>query len=204
MDVHTTDKPAEDMKYYLERGLEIASSVWSLSKKRNGVAWVPGDLIGPDGSDPATKAKSLSLISPTECGKPTDERRSITSAGHIPGRSRPNDVCVGWGEWDNYNAWQLHGRHLDKEYIPDPDPQPWRVDRVPPVTFEFEDGTKETVESRLNETYQDSRGGDPWTVREAIDDTARKRNQKTRQGETTSSKTKGAGPSFGGTHGRQD
>lgn len=167
----------------------------------NGSVWVPGDLIGRNGSDPATKAQSPSLIDWKQHDKLTDERRSATSIGHIQVRSRPAGVCVGWGEWDDFLVWQSYGRHVDKNIVPDPDPQPREVDPMPLVTFVSETGKKHTIEPTLDQRRLPQRQ-DPLTLRESMDKEAKKRNQIARR--SPASTTKHAQPSWGGTHGRHD
>lgn len=102
VDVLATDKPAADNEYYLKHGADFVKRNWT---KGN---WSPGDLLGANGSDPATKAQSASYATPDQWDKLT-ENRSATSIGHVHHRPRPERVCLGWGDYDQYATWQSHG-----------------------------------------------------------------------------------------------
>lgn len=48
--------------------------------------------------------KTITGIPGAERAHITDPRVG-TSMGHIPVYTRPRDVCVGWGGYDEFTAW---------------------------------------------------------------------------------------------------
>lgn len=120
MDVFSFDKPVADSGRFLEMGNELASRV---ATKNN---WKPSDLIGENGSDSATKAKTASYAAPDQWDKITDPR-SATSTGHIPIYPRPEGVGLGWGGYDNFTHWQACGRRITKGMVKK---ENWSADRI--------------------------------------------------------------------------
>lgn len=121
----TTDKPAADTDRYLERGNKMVMS--AMTKKD----WQPGQLIGPDGSNPATMAQSPSYL-PPERYNDLSERRSATSTSHILQYKRPTGVSLDWGGYDELTSWQSFGRRVSKDMV---EKQDWPSTSLPPVRF---------------------------------------------------------------------
>ncbi|KAL7932361.1 hypothetical protein V8C35DRAFT_281964 [Trichoderma chlorosporum] len=130
VDVESYDQPAADTDYYLQRGNEFVASVMT----ENG--WRPGQLIGQDGSDPATLAKSPSYASPDRHAEAT-EPRSATSTGHLLQYERPEGVGLGWGGYDQFTQWQLFGRRVHKDMVEKRD---WSTDPLAPIKLVDEHG----------------------------------------------------------------
>ncbi|CAG9985650.1 unnamed protein product [Clonostachys byssicola] len=114
-DVITTDKPVADGNYYLRDGLEMM-------KRMSDNKWKPGDLLAEDGSDPKVKDGLASYASPSDRDQITD-LRSATSTSHLFHHERPDDVCVGWGGYDEFNHWQSCGRRVTKDMVGVPNPK---------------------------------------------------------------------------------
>lgn len=130
MDVFTTDKPAADTAHFLEHGNE------SLRRTCTRGPWKPGDLIGENGSDPDTKARSASYAAPDQWDKIT-ERHSATSTGHVPHHPRPANVSLGWGGYDKFTHWQACGRQVTKDMVEKED---WSTDLLQPMKLYNEAG----------------------------------------------------------------
>ncbi|KKP04464.1 hypothetical protein THAR02_03408 [Trichoderma harzianum] len=133
-DVTILDNPAADTNYWLERGNKFVSEVMSDS-------WRPGQLIGENGSDPATISQSPSYA-PFNPNLQFSERRSATSTGHILQYERPPNVGLGWGDYDRFTEWQSHGRQVTKDMV---EKKEWRKDPLAPIDFVDENG--EVVET---------------------------------------------------------
>ncbi|KAH7127457.1 hypothetical protein EDB81DRAFT_889255 [Dactylonectria macrodidyma] len=169
VDILTTDKPAADTAHYLAIGNEFVRRNWTDGK------WVPGDLIGENGSDPATKAKSATYA---ESWDKVEDLRSATSTGHFMQHPRPTDVCLGWGGYDQYTHWQRSGRHIKKETVKK---EKWSTDRMAPVNFVNESGEMvDTVLPALELEDLPPRLQDPIPLYELLHETD-KRKLKTRR-----------------------
>ncbi|KAK6222987.1 hypothetical protein QIS74_03832 [Colletotrichum tabaci] len=130
VDILSYDEPAADTMRYLERGNTFASTAMTEGK------WLPGQLIGENGADPAKIADSPSFISPDRWNEVSD-RRSVTSAGFVLQCSRPLGVCLGWGGYDELTAWQSHGRRIKKDMVEE---RSWSTDIMVPVAVVNEAG----------------------------------------------------------------
>ncbi|KAK1980141.1 hypothetical protein LZ30DRAFT_690158 [Colletotrichum cereale] len=130
VDVLSYDQPAADTTRYLEHGNNFISSAMT---KNN---WHAGQLIGPNGSDPAVIAKSMSFA-PPDSHNDVSERRSATSTGHILQYRRPAGVCLGWGGYDEHTHWQSFGRRVTKDMVEKRD---WPDDQLAPVSVVNESG----------------------------------------------------------------
>ncbi|EHK17760.1 uncharacterized protein TRIVIDRAFT_66661 [Trichoderma virens Gv29-8] len=121
--------PKEEVAALEAQGWEV----YSVMTKSD---WRPGQLIGQNGSDPATLAKSPSFAPPDRHKEATD-RRSATSTGHVLLYQRPAGVCAGWGGYDDYTQWQSFGRRIHKDMV---EKQEWSTDPMKPVQFVDESG----------------------------------------------------------------
>ncbi|KAM4058940.1 hypothetical protein HRG_008183 [Hirsutella rhossiliensis] len=130
VDVVSYDQPAADTMRYLEHGNNFISSAMT---KDN---WRPGQLIGQNGSDPATIAQSPSFL-PPDRHDDMSERRSATSTGHILQHRRPAGVGLGWGDYDRHVRWQSYGRRVTKDMV---EKQNWQTDLLAPSRFFNESG----------------------------------------------------------------
>ncbi|KID85530.1 hypothetical protein MAJ_11216, partial [Metarhizium majus ARSEF 297] len=98
--------------------------------------WRPGQLIGQNGSNPATIAQSLSFASP-EHRNEVPEIRSATSTGHTLRYRRPADVCPGWGDYDRFTRWQSYGRSVTRDMVEN---TKWSTELQAPMRFVNESG----------------------------------------------------------------
>ncbi|KAM0514557.1 hypothetical protein ACHAPE_006853 [Trichoderma viride] len=130
VDVVSYDKPAADTNLYLEHANAFVSTTMT---KNN---WRPGQLIGPDGSDPETMNQSPSYALPDRWDE-ISERRSATSTGHVLQYQRPNVVPLGWGGYDRYIRWQSYGRRVTKDMVKE---ENWSTDPLAPFTIVNEGG----------------------------------------------------------------
>ncbi|CAG9946225.1 unnamed protein product, partial [Clonostachys rosea f. rosea IK726] len=110
VDIITEDRTVEDTAWFLERGLTLMTTTMP------NASWRPGQLLGQDGSNPETIAKSLSFA-PPESEHDNSEARSATSTGHVIVYPRDSDVCAGWGDYDKRIRWQSYGRRLTKDMV---------------------------------------------------------------------------------------
>ncbi|CAH0028911.1 unnamed protein product [Clonostachys rhizophaga] len=108
-DVITTDNPVADGNHYLRDGFEMV-------KRMSENKWKPGDLLDEDGSDPKVKDGLASYASPSDRDQITD-LRSATSTSHLFHHERPDDVCVGWGGYDEFSHWQSCGLRVAKDIV---------------------------------------------------------------------------------------
>ncbi|CAH0055167.1 unnamed protein product [Clonostachys solani] len=108
-DVISTDNPVADGNYYLRDGFEMM-------KRMSDNKWKPGDLLDEDGSDPKVKDGLASYASRSDWDQITD-LRSATPTSHVFHHDRPDDVCVGWGGYDDFNHWQSCGRRVTKDMV---------------------------------------------------------------------------------------
>ncbi|CAH0025422.1 unnamed protein product [Clonostachys rhizophaga] len=76
----------------------------------DGLDWHPGQLLGTNPNAEAPISKTTVFMLPSESGK---NLASATSRGHIHEYDRPKFVGAGWGDYDLFFEWQLHGRVLD-------------------------------------------------------------------------------------------
>lgn len=99
--------------------------------------WRPGQLVGQNGSDPATIAQSPTFAAPSRQDQ-FSERRSATSTGHLLQFQRPSDVGYGWGDYDQFTEWQSFGRRVTKDMVENKN---WQKDPLAPVDLVDESGT---------------------------------------------------------------
>lgn len=129
MDVLETDRPGKDSKSFLREGNDFMIRHWTES------CWQPGDLFGRHGSDTDVKNKTASYINPDQWDSVSD-RRSASSIGHTLQRPRPQTVCVGWGGYDQFTSWQMHGRQIKADMLGDSQDEPsWTTDLMQSVDF---------------------------------------------------------------------
>ncbi|KFA80292.1 hypothetical protein S40288_05880 [Stachybotrys chartarum IBT 40288] len=160
MDVVTTDNPAADTNRYLQRGNDFMRRNWANGK------WSPGDLLGPNGSDPETKAQSPSYAKYEDWVKTPSERRSATSAGHIHAHPRPAGVSLGWGGYDKFTHWQSHGRQIKKDMVED---EEWSKDLLAPIIRVNEAGeVLKIIETVIDPEDLPQRPREPMTLYELL------------------------------------
>lgn len=99
--------------------------------------WRPGQLVGQNGSDPATIAQSPTFATPNRQNQ-FSESRSATSTGHLLQFQRPTEVGYGWGDYDQLTYWQSFGRRLTKDMVENKN---WQKDPMQPVDRVDESGT---------------------------------------------------------------
>ncbi|WYZ35849.1 hypothetical protein EsH8_X_000496 [Colletotrichum jinshuiense] len=142
VDVVSYDRPTADTMRYLEHGNNLISSAMTDGN------WRPGQLIGKNGSDPATMAQSPSFAPPDRHDQ-VSESRSATSTGHVLQHARPAGVCYGWGDYDQHTHWQSFGRRVTKDMV---EKQNWPTDPLAPIRFVNESNeTKKTFNSHFTQ-----------------------------------------------------
>lgn len=128
--------------------------------------WSPGDLIGANGSDPETKARSASYAPSSQWNQIT-EPRVATSTGHIMAFERPPDVCIGWGGYDKFDHWQEAGRRINPDMVEEGG---WSTDRLASIEF-VKAGSNEVVRT-IHSTVQSEdlplRPKSPETLYQAV------------------------------------
>ena len=130
-DVHSLDKPLNDVSYFFTDATIASASLGN---------WKPGQLVGPDGSDPLKINRSPSNADRENWKEGlSSETRSVTSIGHAIQHSRPLRVPVGWGDWDDFTTWQSYGRHVSKDMTENNTNWPRELD-VCPTTLVKENG----------------------------------------------------------------
>lgn len=122
VDVWSMDEPWKDT---LEK--------FSVGIKLSGVQWAPGMTLPlePQHPDPFI---NTGFIPPSKTGGSTS---TATSGCHIPIIRRPHGIGAGWGGYDLFHQWQLHGRQIKPEYVED---REWSKDPLAPAVF-LEEGT---------------------------------------------------------------
>ena len=108
-DVWTTDAPYKDTARIFAAGIET-------SRREDGLSWKPGQLLGLDPLAKALLSYSPTFIPPSES---SNNLQSATSRGHIPKFPRPAGIGAGWGDFDLFRQWQIHGRQVKGEMVED-------------------------------------------------------------------------------------
>ncbi|KPM39182.1 hypothetical protein AK830_g7395 [Neonectria ditissima] len=106
-DVWSIDTPFLDTAYMFQRGIQI-------SRQCDKFDWLPGQLLGDDLKARALISHSSTFIPPAQLNGKFD---SATSRGHLPKFPRPGQVGPGWGDYDTFREWYLHGRQIKKSMV---------------------------------------------------------------------------------------
>ncbi|KAI8675547.1 hypothetical protein NCS57_00456100 [Fusarium keratoplasticum] len=107
-DVNTVDNPKNDTLKLFDIGTAI-------SQKADGITWTPGRVLGAtDGTEEAPMSTSKTFIPPDASGA---DMSSATSRGHHQKYTRPSKVGAGWGDYDRFREWQLHGRRVEVDWV---------------------------------------------------------------------------------------
>ncbi|VUC26176.1 unnamed protein product [Clonostachys rosea] len=85
-----------------------------ISTMCDGLNWHAGQLLGTNPSAKAPISTALEFMPPSESG---ENLASATSRGHVHTYERPKFVGAGWGDYDLYFEWQLHGRVVDRNTV---------------------------------------------------------------------------------------
>lgn len=101
----------------------------ALSRQCDGLEWQPGQLLGDDPEARAPISHSSTFLSPAQVAT---NLPSATSRGHLPKFPRPAQVGAGWGDFDIFHEWQLHGREVKRTLVKEKE---WRLVDGPSVTF---------------------------------------------------------------------
>ncbi|KAK3181897.1 hypothetical protein K4F52_006801 [Lecanicillium sp. MT-2017a] len=159
VDVTTTDNPAADTERYLGRGNDFVARNWTEGN------WKPGDLLGENGSDPATKVQSATYANPDSWNQ-LSESRVATSTGHVPHHERPAEVGLGWGDYDKFTFWQSSGRQVTKDMVEEKD---WSTELNRPITFVDEAGeVVETFNPEIEAKDLPNRSQPPLTLHQVL------------------------------------
>ncbi|CAG9994480.1 unnamed protein product [Clonostachys byssicola] len=110
VDIITEERTVADTRWFLGPGLTLMTTTMPND------SWRLGQLLGQDGSNPGTIAKSLSFA-PRESELDNSEARSATSTGHVIVHPRDSTVGAGWGDYDKHIRWQSYGRRLTKDMV---------------------------------------------------------------------------------------
>jgi hypothetical protein len=65
-------------------------------------------------------------------GKSSNNLATATSHGHAHVYTRPENVGLGWGDYDLFNEWQSQGRHITKEMVEE---KKWSSNAFEPLEF---------------------------------------------------------------------
>ncbi|KAF9767049.1 hypothetical protein IL306_000434 [Fusarium sp. DS 682] len=109
-DVNPADNPkADTLKFF-----DIATTI---SQKADAITWNLGHVLGAtDGTKEAPMSTSKAFIPPdVSC----TDMSSATSRGHQQRYTRPAKIGAGWGDYDRFREWQLHGRRLNVDWVED-------------------------------------------------------------------------------------
>jgi hypothetical protein len=71
--------------------------------------WQPGRVLGPDPQERASISHSQSVVGQSDM---STSILSATCRSHIVSYKRPPGVGLGWGDFDRFYEWQLHGRKV--------------------------------------------------------------------------------------------
>ncbi|CAH0058526.1 unnamed protein product [Clonostachys solani] len=100
---HLVSESLKETGLLFPKGIQISTIC-------DGLDWHPGQLLGTNSTAEAPISKTPVFMLPSESGK---NLASATSRGHIHTYDRPKFVGAGWGDYDLFFEWQLHGRVLD-------------------------------------------------------------------------------------------
>lgn len=121
-DVWTTDAPYKDTARIFAAGIEM-------SCRQDGLSWKPGQLLGLDPLAKALLSYSPTFIPPSES---SSNLQSATSRSHIPKFPRPAGIGAGWGDFDLFRQWQIHGRQVRAEMVENKERS-----KLPEKTFQY-------------------------------------------------------------------
>jgi hypothetical protein len=112
-DVNASDDPKEDT-------LKMFRTAINIYQKADAIHWKPGHVLAAtNGTREAPMSTPKAFIPPNVSG---NDLPSATSRGHHHRYRRPAKIGVGWGDYDNFREWQLHGRRLDVDMV---EGKPW-------------------------------------------------------------------------------
>ncbi|KAF5566435.1 hypothetical protein FNAPI_1138 [Fusarium napiforme] len=105
-DVNNTDDPKEDT-------LKMFKAAIDISRRADAIYWKPGHILG--------SANREALISTSKAFVPPNmsdiDMPSATSRGHHHRYMRLAKLGAGWGDYDYFREWQLHGRRVDVDMV---------------------------------------------------------------------------------------
>ncbi|KAF5592290.1 hypothetical protein FPANT_5449 [Fusarium pseudoanthophilum] len=132
-DVWIADKPYLSTANIFAKGIKISGLAITVNPGQippdGALCWQPGRVLGPDPQERASISHSESFV------RPADMSTSILSAtcrSHIVSYKRPPGVGLGWGDFDRFYEWQLHGRKVQKSMVR---AQRFQQSNYPHVTF---------------------------------------------------------------------
>ncbi|CAG9977977.1 unnamed protein product [Clonostachys byssicola] len=135
---HPVSESLKETAVLFSKGIQISAVC-------DGLDWHPGQLLGPDSSAEAPISKTPTFMLPSESG---NNLASATSRGHIHTHDRPKLVGAGWGDYDLFFEWQLHGRVLD---VNDLEEKTWNYRDEVSINFVpasvLEDGEEKSMSS---------------------------------------------------------
>ncbi|KAF0635875.1 hypothetical protein FPSE5266_09767 [Fusarium pseudograminearum] len=108
-DVYTTDNPVNDTSRFFKTGIAI-------SEKSDNITWTPERLLTSKDGAQAVVATSKEFIGPLDH---EHSHLTATSRGHHIKYPRPGKVGPGWGDYDQYQEWQLRGRKVTSDMVPE-------------------------------------------------------------------------------------
>ncbi|KAI8723847.1 hypothetical protein NCS52_00241500 [Fusarium sp. LHS14.1] len=148
------------------RSIEMLNDVFSASAPRTDTIRIFPNAMGmwccgenkqwrPEHIFPEKKEKRGDVIAPMSVseeflvpGEQTDVR-SLTSNGHFIHHHPPPGIGLGWGDWDLYTEWQVHGRSVDKTWVPRGDWKPKVEGEIVFVAERGDSSAEEVVVDRV-------------------------------------------------------
>ncbi|KAJ3522236.1 hypothetical protein NM208_g12947 [Fusarium decemcellulare] len=112
-DVFCAQNPFEDT-------IRIFPGAIRVSRVRDKLAYEEGQVLG---ADQAARDASTTITAFSLPGLPDQSLLSAMSRGFQAKYPRPPGVGAGWGDWDAFREWQLHGRHIQKTLV---EPGNWK------------------------------------------------------------------------------
>ncbi|KAF5962830.1 putative ATP-binding protein PRP16 [Fusarium bulbicola] len=107
-DVLNHDAPYKDTAH-------LFSSPIKMHKLCSGVDLQPGQLLGRDPEARSPMSQSTTFVKPSELSASTS---SATCRAHMMKYSTPSIVGPDWGDHSRFRQWQLHGRAIKPDMVP--------------------------------------------------------------------------------------
>ncbi|KAF5693097.1 hypothetical protein FGLOB1_14449 [Fusarium globosum] len=135
-DVLNRDEPYKDTAHL------FASSIRQ-HKLCSGVDLQPGQLLGRDPEERSPMSQSTTFVEPSELSTSSS---SATCRAHMMQYSNPSIVGPGWGDHSHFRQWQLHGRVIKPDMVPN---KTW--DTTVGSSFKFVSGSDPSKTITIND-----------------------------------------------------
>ncbi|KAK8130843.1 hypothetical protein PG984_007281 [Apiospora sp. TS-2023a] len=164
-DITIPDKPQDSTMAYYGNTIQSMKDAGMIEPD-----WELGQFINPD-----DQAKGGTCVSNSQEFIPPGQMhdfRTLTFRGHHQQFPRPEGMTVGYGDWENWGEWQLHGREIRKDEVAKILPAPGQ-DGCGPIVFVDENGNREVIpaverDSPLGKVLAESMKQKPKTLYEEL------------------------------------